>query len=225
MPRSCGRRRSRRLAKMLIDKEKVKNLTTRVLSKVEEEHHVFCMWDEGAAAVGIEDKSRLLVCGKTAEGRDAAEKKIEELKDQEPPAEEWGGGDEKWEANDAWDEKNDDAAGDKWGASDESWKADDKKDEKADAWKADEKKNDTEKRIHKDDKTKTPYTYQEFVDFKMEKDWNNALPVQDAAKDDNKRKADDEWWKSDQDKGAVSWEEAKKDSGDSWGSDAKRAKW
>merc|ERR1712139_282066 len=78
--------------------------------------------------------------------------------------------------------------------------------------------NAEEKRIHKEDKTKKPYTYKEFVAFGMGNDWESAIRVDDGKSWDKKGDAKDAKWGGDKQdaRGGQSWD--KKDAG-------KDAKW
>merc|ERR1712194_912820 len=84
-------------------------------------------WDDGASMSGIEDSTRLVICGEKEDQREAAVAKIKELQEVEAK----------------WEEKKDDK---KWDDKKDDKKWDDKKDDKKkeDKWweKKDEEKDD-----------------------------------------------------------------------------------
>eukprot|EP00927_Polykrikos_kofoidii_P009348 TRINITY_DN1389_c0_g1_i1.p1 TRINITY_DN1389_c0_g1~~TRINITY_DN1389_c0_g1_i1.p1 ORF type:complete len:1390 (+),score=381.42 TRINITY_DN1389_c0_g1_i1:39-4172(+) len=112
------------VGKLLVDKDKVGNLTDAVLAKVESETGTFIFGDDGAALAGIEDKARLIICCPDESSRANAIAKLEELKDVTPESS-WEGGDDSW--GDNWKKGDDQAAGggggswDKGKSDDSAW--------------------------------------------------------------------------------------------------------
>lgn len=70
--------------KLMVPQAKVKNLTEDVLATVEGETETFVFFDDGASLAGVEDSSRLLVCGHSKAKREEAVAKLTKLQDVEP---------------------------------------------------------------------------------------------------------------------------------------------
>merc|ERR1712194_628006 len=103
--------------KHFVPHEKKANLPDDVIEAVEKEFKVVTFWDDGASTSGIEDSTRLVICGEKEDQREAAVAKIKELQEVEAK---WEKKKDDWGDDKKWDDKKDDK---KW---------DDKKDDKKD---------------------------------------------------------------------------------------------